>query len=362
MQSNSSEINILIVDDTPEHILIASSILKECNYVIRAAHNGITALKQIEQKMPTLILLDINLPDLSGYEVCRKINTNPKYAHIAIIFMTSSNDEVSIRQGFLSGARDYVVKPYNASELLARVNAHVKLVTQSLELTHTYKELDQFCHTVSHDLKSPLQVINQLCFMLEDQFDTPLTSTQEEILSRLHIKCDQMIIMIESLLDFSKMTALPCNSEEVNLDALFRSITNEMLLVETKRSILITQDPLPTIQGDSSLLSLLIQNIIGNAIKFTRNQTSATIHIHYEIQNTFHVITIKDNGVGFDPTYSNKLFHVFERLHSKDEFEGSGVGLAIVERIMKRHNGFAEITGQPDAGATVTLRFPLKII
>lgn len=361
MQSNSSDINILIVDDTPEHILIATSILKQCNYVIRAAHNGTTALKQIEQRMPTLILLDINLPDQSGYEVCRKITSNPKYAHIAIIFMTSSNDEESIRQGFLSGARDYVVKPYHASELLARVNAHVKIVTQSLELAHTYKELDQFCHTVSHDLKSPLQVINQLCLMLENQFDTSLTSTQAEILSRLHIKCDQMIIMIERLLDFSKMTALPCNSEDVNLDTLFHSICNEMLLVEDKRSIMITQNTLPTIQGDSSLLSLLIQNVIGNAIKFTRNQTSAAIHIHYEIQNTFHVITIKDNGVGFDPSFGKKLFHVFERLHTKEEFEGSGVGLAIVERIMKRHNGFVGISGQPNEGATVTLRFPIKI-
>ncbi|WP_310602676.1 response regulator [Anaerosporobacter sp.] len=359
MQPNASEINILIVDDTPEHILMASAILKQCNYTIRAAHNGYSALKQIEIKMPTLILLDINMPDLSGYEVCRMIKENPDYKHIAIIFMTSSNHEESIQRGFECGATDYVVKPYHARELLARVNTHVKIVTQSLELTHAYKELDQFCHSVSHDLKSPLQVINQLCFMLGDQLDSPVSPSQEEIISRLHNKCDQVILMIERLLDFSKMTALPCSLDKVNLNTLFQTTISELLLLEGKRSITVTQDTLPVVQGDSSLLALLAQNVIGNAIKFTRTQATASIQIHYELQQHFHVITIQDNGVGFDSNYSNKLFHVFERLHTKEEFEGSGVGLAIVARIMKRHGGFVSITGALGKGATVTLKFPL---
>ena len=131
-------INILIVDDTPEHIHIATSLLKTLGYPIRVSTSASKALTLIEKKKPTLILLDKTMPDMDGFELCRLLKENPSYSDIAIIFMTSAQDEESIKKGFALGAQDYVVKPYNSSELIARVSTHIKLASQSIQLKASY--------------------------------------------------------------------------------------------------------------------------------------------------------------------------------------------------------------------------------
>lgn len=350
--------NILIVDDTIEHIKTASAILRPLGHKIRIATSGETALKLIEECTPTLILLDIKMKDLSGFDVCKTIKNNPCYQDVAIIFMTALDDEESIRKSFALGAQDYVVKPYNASELIARTTTHIKLANQAIALKRSYDELDQFCHSVSHDLKSPLQVVRQLCSLLREEIGADCSDDVLEILGQLDKKSNHMIEMIECLLTFSKSAQAACNLAPLPLQPLVEETLAELLSLVPERRIEIKIDALPTVKGDASLLKLLFQNILQNAIKFTGKTPNAAIHITTVETETFYEINVADNGSGFDMKYASKLFHVFERLHSEEEFPGTGVGLAIVDKIMKRHNGTVRIYGKPDKGVTVTLCFP----
>ena len=353
-------INILIVDDTPEHIHIATSLLKTLGYPIRVSTSASKALTLIEKKKPTLILLDITMPDMDGFELCSLLKENPSYSDIAIIFMTSAQDEESIKKGFALGAQDYVVKPYNSSELLARVSTHIKLASQSIQLKASYKELDQFCHTVSHDLKSPLLVLKQLVNLLTLETKDLLSPTTKEIITRIENKSDDIILMIERLLEFSRINQIQCSFEKINISDIFYSVMEELSSLEPNRKIdFIVSKSLPTVNGDKTLIKFLIQNILSNALKFSKNNELTIIKVNCSTLENYYEISIQDNGAGFDMAYKNKLFHIFERLHSKDEFDGSGVGLVIVKRIMERHNGKVSIEGKPNKGACVKLYFPI---
>jgi two-component system sensor histidine kinase/response regulator len=359
MNKKNNDINILIVDDTPEHIHIASSILKQLNYSIRAANSGTSALKLIEKKIPTLILLDVRMPDLDGFQVCKILKENPLYKDIAIIFITAAEDEYSISRGFSLGAQDYVVKPYNSSELLARVTTHIKLVSQKNELQYAYNELDKFCHTVSHDLKSPLlviiQLINLLCSELNDSPSNDITN----ILNQITSKSEDTILMIERLLELSKINVLKCDFKPINLNDIAATVYNELSSLEVNRNLSFTCTELPIINGDETLIKILFQNILSNALKFSRTSNPAIINIDCKTSSNFVYIIFNDNGIGFDMKYSSKLFHVFERLHNKEDFEGSGVGLSIIKRIMERHNGSIQIYSQLNMGTKVTISFPI---
>lgn len=252
-----------------------------------------------------------------------------------------------------------MIKPFRPSELTARVRTHIRLASQAKELKASIQELDQFCHTVSHDLKSPIMVIRQLAAALVDSVPEE-SREQVRIPARLlDQKCSQTIAMIERLLEFSRMTKLDFHRETVSPEALFIQVFQELRSLEPERSIRFHCDPMPMIQADPTLFRLLAQNLIGNALKFTRRRETAKISITWENIRSGLSITIADNGAGFDMAYSDRLFHVFERLHSASDFEGSGVGLAICARIMKTHGGSVSITGEPDHGCKVTLWFPL---
>jgi len=353
--------NILIVDDTPEHIRIAQNILHNQGYRMRAATSGAAALKLIEKELPTLLLLDIKMKGLSGLELCKSIKSQVKYQDIAIIFMTAANDINNIETAFALGAQDYVVKPYHAAELIARVNAHIKIALQGQQLRQAYYELDQFCHTVSHDLKSPLQVIQQLAELLKDDLSSTCPEASkscQEIIEQLILKCDQTLLMNQRLLELSKLSQLSCHFTNIDLTHLFNTTLKELTALFPDRQIIYTVHNLPVIKGDAVLLSHLCQNIINNAIKFTKFKAPAKIWITSNKISDGWQILVHDNGVGFDMAYSDRLFRIFERLHPASEFEGSGVGLTIAFQIMKRHNGSISLEGAPDKGTIVCLTFP----
>lgn len=366
--NDNSFVNILIVDDSPEALQNAGTILKTLGYPIRIALDGATALELIQEERPTLILLDISMEGMSGFQVCREIKSNPELADIAIIFVTASENEQSIQEGFQAGAQDYVIKPFLPSELLARVQTHIKLATQSMELKCAYNDLDQFCHSVSHDLKSPLLVIQQLISLLVDSLPKSKGDTNfslEDIHTTANLltdKCTYTLNLVESLLELSHVSQINPVFSPLDLNVLFQDCFNELSKLEPHRCFDFHMDELPVVMANPTLLKILVQNVLSNAIKFTRTREISEIQISHKLLSSKLIIQIRDNGVGFDSKQTHKLFHVFFRLHTTSEFEGSGVGLTIVSRIMKSHNGTAAITGSIDQGACVTLSFPSDCI
>lgn len=353
--------DILIVDDTPDHIRIAGSILKNEGYQIRVATSGSLALSLMNQQLPALVLLDIQMEDMDGFAVLNAMKTHENLRDIPVIFLTADTDRGTLQRCFACGGADYIQKPYEPFELIARVASQIKIASQAASLKESYNELNQFCHSVSHDLKSPLQVITQLTLALkEDMSETPqlLNRDMEELMNRITAKCASTIVMIERLLDFSKMAELSCHFESIQLTPFITAIYQELKSLEpANRQINFHIEALPAIRGDRALCTQLFQNILSNAIKFTRHKTEAEITVASQQIPEGLQITITDNGAGFDMEYSSKLFHVFERLHSADEFEGSGVGLAMVRRIMEKTGGQVSIFGEPGTGTCVTLLF-----
>lgn len=342
---------ILIVDDTPEHIETAVVVLRANNFNVRVATKGNTALKLLEQHIPDLILLDIYMPEMDGFEICQMIKSDPKFSSVPIIFLTSLNDEVSISKGFNLGAQDYVAKPFNTSELLARVNTHIKLKKQAESLQHANKELDSFCYSVAHDLKSPLLSLNKLTEYLAADYADKIDAEGQELISNIQEKSQEIVQIIDHLLDLSRMSEIKMNLTAINLSQLFSETYTELVALEPVRDIEFTLTPLPTLQGDVLMLKLLVQNILANALKYTRHKSKASINVTSTQTETEYIVAVHDNGVGFDMRYASRLFNIFQRLHSNNEFEGSGVGLAICQKILKRHQGIAWMTGKVNEGA-----------
>ncbi len=363
MYSDNSidKFEILIVDDTPEQIEMAMSVLKSGNYKVRVATRGASALKLLEKQLPDLILLDIFMPEIDGFELCRIIKADESYKNIPIIFLTSSDDEQSIKKGFETGAQDYVTKPFNPSELLARVNTHIKLKEQTQSLFMANKELDSFCYSIAHDLKAPLLSIGKLIDYLSADYFDKLGEDGNQLISNIKNKSSELTGIIDHLLEFSRMCELEMKPEQVDLNRMVRNVFDELMLAHPERAVELNMPQLPLITGDNIMIRLLITNILSNSIKYTVNRRIAKIDIEYAVHQDDYVFCFRDNGAGFDMKYSSRLFKVFQRLHSSKEFEGSGVGLSICQRILKRHNGRAWMTGEVDKGASFYFSFPKSV-
>ncbi len=313
------------------------------------------------------------MPEMDGFTLCNTLKNSSKFKDIPIIFMTASNDMESINKGFEYGAQDYVLKPYNESEFLARIRTHLSLRLKTLQLETAYADLDSFCYTVSHDLKSPVRVLNELVTLLHNHLEPFISVSNKgtsliaeeydinkiiDILNRLSNKSNDILSMIDRLLELSRIQQKQLKFEHIDLNLLIEELNEELLMNEADREIEFSISELPIITGDITLIYFLFQNIISNALKFTRTKDRAMICISAKQFKDYYEIYVSDNGVGFDSKYESKLFKLFERLHSQKEFEGSGVGLSISKKIVTRHGGEISITSNLGVGATVCITLP----
>lgn len=349
---------ILIVDDMPEHIAFAGTILRNEGFRVLGATNAQSALKLMEKSKPHLILLDIKMEGMDGLELCRQIKSSEQTMEIPVIFMTSESDPAVIKQGFELGCCDYVVKPFTKEDFLARVKTHLEIYQKRRELEAANNELSLFCSAISHDLRSPLNVTQMLADTLKKEILSGNTEDALKIASMIEGKTSKLITMIERLLSFSKMCSIEPEYETLDMNALIRDIFDECKSAEHQRNITLIEGSLPQVQGDDVLVRMLIKNLMTNAFKFTRHRQNAVITVSAVPNEDFAVISFKDNGAGFDMAYADKLFGVFQRLHLDEEYEGSGIGLATADRIIKRHGGRIEAHGEVDKGAEFVLYFP----
>lgn len=348
---------ILVVDDMPDHIAYSGTILRAEGYRVFAATSGKAAFKFLERKIPDLILLDIQMDDIDGLTLCRIFKENPQTKDIPIIFLTAETSPETIQQGFALGGCDYVKKPFIKEEYLARVRTHLQISAQQKELAAANNELNLFCSAVSHDLKAPFNIINMLIEMLRNELSGIQNDDISNIMDMITAKSTQTKTMIERLFDFSKMCNITPRMTMVNIQEIIQTTFQELHDLSPERDIDFRCGELPEVKGDPVLLQAVVKNLLANAIKYTSKRKKAVIEVSGHVTQNNRIIKIKDNGSGFDMAYADKLFQVFQRLHSEEEFEGSGVGLALVSRIMKRHNGEVKAYGELDKGAEFSLIF-----
>lgn len=344
------------MDDIPEQIAFAGALLREEGYRVSALTSGTAALRFLEVKRPDLIMLDIKMESIDGLEVCKRIKLNSLTKDIPIIFLTAQTKPEIIKRCFELGGCDYIAKPFVREEFLARVKTHLDDSARRLALADANRELRLFCSAVSHDLKSPLGVIKLLIDSLKEELGA-VEAPALDIMDMICDKADRLTLMIERLLEFSKMCNITPEKEPLELSSIVAEIYDELKLSEPERDIRLTMEELPVVYGDDVLIKMLVKNILANAFKFTSRRKKALISVTAVKDGDYDVVTFSDNGAGFDMTYADKMFGVFQRLHTSEEFEGTGVGLALCDRIMKRHGGYITAYGEVDKGASFSLHF-----
>ncbi|MCB2312597.1 response regulator [Clostridium tagluense] len=370
-----SECIVLIVDDTEANVDVLVAALGD-DYEISVAMDGEGALENVEIETPDIILLDIMMPGMDGYEVCRRLKANKLTADIPIIFLTAMTDIISKSKGFQLGAVDYVTKPFEILEVKARVRTHLSLKLakyelleknqileeKAVELQAMVNELEAFSYTVSHDLKSPLRAIEVYSrIILEEQCAT-LDKDENKMLSNIIDICNDMIAMISKLLEYSTTTRLEICKEPINISEMFNSAFSQLKSLYLERFIeLEFETGIPPVLGDTLLIKQVVYNILSNAIKFTRNREKALVVVGCKMGVGEYIFYVRDNGVGIDMEFCGKLFRIFQRLHSTDEFEGNGIGLATVGKIIQKHGGKTWIEGKLNEGATIYFTLPSAI-
>jgi signal transduction histidine kinase len=232
------------------------------------------------------------------------------------------------------------------------------LLSNQESLQQTNQELNHFCHSVAHDFKSPLLSINQLAkFIVRDYYDK-LDRNGQELVTHIQNKSAEVVTITDHLLELSRMSQKQIKTEPVSLEELFWTVYSKLRMLGPQRQVEYTVAELPTVQGDPIMLEILATNILDNALKYTRNRQQTTIDVTFTEDENNYIVSVKDNGAGFDMEDSSRLFKILERLHPVDQFEGTGIGLVTCQKILKRHGGKAWITGKVDEGATFFFSFP----
>jgi signal transduction histidine kinase/ABC-type uncharacterized transport system substrate-binding protein len=236
-----------------------------------------------------------------------------------------------------------------------------RVIDRTEELQSAVNELEAFTYTVSHDLKSPLRAVDGYIRIMREDFEPKLGEEGKEIIGNISLICSDMIEMISKLLKYSTASNDELCKEEINIEERFQAIYKELMVSNPGRNIkLIIETGLPIIFADKVMIRQVIYNILSNSMKFTQNKERAIITVGCTITGDEYIFYVKDNGVGFDMDYSGRLFRIFQRLHSNDEFEGSGIGLVTVKKIIQRHGGRVWIKGKVDAGVTVYFTLPFS--
>ncbi len=230
---------------------------------------------------------------------------------------------------------------------------------RAAELEAANKDLESFTYSVSHDLRAPLRAINGFAQVLAEDFGEQLAPEAKELFEEIIANAKKMGQLIDNLLDFSRLGKQQASIGEVSIEKLVRQVISELQVLEPDIKPSITVHPLPNIPGDRNMLYQVFLNLVSNAFKYSSKKDNPQIEIGHYTEPAAVVYYVKDNGAGFDMRYSDKLFGVFQRLHSSHEFEGTGVGLAIIQKIVSKHGGKVWAEGQVDHGATFYVALPL---
>jgi signal transduction histidine kinase len=263
----------------------------------------------------------------------------------------------------LQDLADRAAMAIDNAQILESLERRVEERTHDLEIANrdarqANKELEAFSYSVSHDLRAPLRAIDGFSRMLEEDHGAALDDDAVRLIAIIRRNTARMGQLIEDLLRFARLGRQALESETVSMDALVRGVIDNTKAIESNRSLDIRLAALPPVTGDRNLLHQVWVNLVGNAVKYTRPRPVAVIEIEGAVDDDEIRYTVKDNGVGFDEQYKDKLFGVFQRLHGPAEFEGTGVGLALVQRIVSRHGGRVWAFGELDRGATFGFALP----
>ncbi|MGB6308394.1 MAG: response regulator [Steroidobacteraceae bacterium] len=362
---------LLIVDDESAQLRALCDVLAEQGYATQGFGSARSALEALQPGQYELLLTDLMMPDMDGIaliDAARRIDPD-----LVAIVMTGHGTIDTAVQAMQGGALDYILKPFKLKVILPviaraldvrrlrRENAAYQQREQrrSEELAAAYQNLESFAYSVSHDLRAPLRTMDSFAKILEEDFAEKLGEEARRIIGIIRSGSRTMDQLIVGLLEFSRAGSGQLAFGRVDMTALARAAAAEARAMYARPEPHIDIAELPIAAGDPTVLRQVWSNLIGNALKYSAKRPEPRIGISGQIGQREAIYRVQDNGAGFDMRHAGKLFGVFQRLHRADEFSGTGVGLAIVQRIIVRHGGRIWAEGAPDAGACFQFALPL---
>ncbi len=384
--------NLLVVDDTPDNLRLLSAMLSEQGYKVRKALNGQMALKTVSQVPPDVILLDINMTGINGYEVCQTLKSNEKTKDIPVIFISALDDILDKVKAFEVGGVDYICKPFQGEEVIARVENQLTIQRQKKQLQQEIKErkkteetLRVYLHAVSHDLRNPVlgmaMVLKNLLKKAKSQ-NKQTVEISNGVLEQMGASCDRQLNLINSLVETQQfeMGGVSLNCKPLNLFSLSQKLAAEWQpMLKERQGILevLISPTLPVVNGDSDRLWRVFENLLANALKHNPPNLKLTINAevltpqtsvmnnhedHKKIsQKTQMVIcSLADNGVGMTLEQAETLFERYHRGEGAKKTLGLGLGLYLCRQIIEAHGGDIGVVTSPNSGAKFWFTLPIK--
>jgi two-component system, sensor histidine kinase and response regulator len=394
-QNSRDNASILIVDDNPRNLQLMSTVLKEKGYKLYVTNSGENALLFLQHTLPDLILLDVMMPGLSGFEVCRRIQRNEKLRDIPVIFLTAKNDVEDVVEGFEAGAVDYVTKPFNTKEVFVRISTHLQLKKAKEMLILKNQEMkalnatlseskaiieddarrleklniekNKFFSIISHDLRGPLSGLIGLSEIMLTQADTISKGELKEYAGLLFDSSNQVFNLLENLLEWSRMqmNAVSFNPEQLRLKPLLEN-TAQLLKQEIQKKNhqlkLDCPDDLE-VYADQNMLKTVIRNMVANAIKFTRPGGKIDVTA-LKTGNGDTEIIFKDTGIGMSETLLQSLFKIDSKTSrpGTDGESSTGLGLLLCKDFIQKHGGAIKAKSVAGEGTIFFVTFPVKTV
>jgi signal transduction histidine kinase len=352
---------VLLADDNADMRAYISGLLEGAYHVV-AVPDGQAALEAVRTFQPDLVLADVMMPRLGGAELLRHLRGDDHTRQLPVILLSARASAEEAIQGIEAGADDYLTKPFTGRELLARVRTHVELSRarrdHAAHLEEANQELEAFSYSVSHDLRTPLRAIDGFSKAILDHKSTQLDEEGKEYLARVRRAAVRMGELIDELLNLSRVSRSPLQRRRVSLTELSERVVKNLRELQPGRGIQFQAQVGVTAYADPRLLQIVFENLLDNSWKFTRLRTDARVEVGQLPGSEPAVYFVRDNGAGFDPSYSQRLFQPFQRLHLERDYPGTGIGLAIVHRIIRRHGGQIWAEGRERQGATFFFTLP----
>jgi signal transduction histidine kinase len=367
--TTESTSKILIVDDQPQNLRLLATILKEKGYAVRLLREGKMVLSSVLNSPPDLILLDIMMPDMSGYEVCRQLKSDERTRDIPVIFISALDDVTDKVKGFTVGGVDYIAKPFQQEEVLARVTTHVTLrkAQQQLHMQNTQlQELnaskDTFFSIISHDLRSPFQALFAYAQMLVENVGHSPPNTIRAYANNIYFSANRLFALLENLLTWSRLqrgvmehTPKPLKLADMVADTilLFRTTASQKQV----NLVFEISDEL-AVYGDESMVKTVLRNLISNALKFSN--AGDRIIVSSRLGEARVEVAVADTGIGIAPDALPKLFRV-DKKHSTPGTageKGTGLGLSLCQDLIQQHGGTIWAESEQGKGTTFTFTLP----
>jgi signal transduction histidine kinase len=337
---------VLAVDDTPANLVAVQALLAQLPCEVVVANSGNEALKQLLRREFAVVLLDVQMPEMDGYEVARHARENPVTRDVPIIFLTAGRQtEQGTLRGYGSGAVDFLFKPVDAVILRSKVRVFLELYQSRKRLSDALSELERanealrhFTSAASHDLREPARTIHGYMQALLEDIGESLEPSARRYVSRSHAASGRMLSLLDSLLVYARMRKAPAH-DEVDIGAIVEQVVLDLSDIIGRTGAKIDVGPLPRVRADPDRMYQLFSNLVTNAIKFTPAGQTPRATIAAGVGGEPLRFSVEDDGIGIAPEQQQVIFEAFRRLRSRDEYEGSGLGLTICRQIVEQHGG-----------------------